>query len=78
MNRLFRYLASHWDRTNPCTDKQNYPIIDHSFRADRLPDGTFHIYVHPAREGGDTVDFLVTPETLFAVRGTYNGWEVIE
>jgi len=79
MNRLFRFLSSHWDRTSPFVDKgKDYPIIDYAMRVQRLPDGTFHVYIHPASEGGDTPDFLVTPENLFAVRSTYKGWSVIE
>lgn len=36
------------------------PVIDHSLRAERLPDGRIKFYIHPANVDGDTPSFLVS------------------
>ncbi len=57
MKTLFDYFEENWNR-------QPYPIIDHALRIDRLPDGTFHFYIHPANTGGTTTDFLVNADSI--------------
>jgi hypothetical protein len=57
MEALFEYFEENWNR-NP------YPVIDHALRVDRLPDGSFHFYIHPANTGGTTTDFIVTSESI--------------
>ena|SRR5579859_2613982 len=51
---LYAYFAECW-AADP------YPIIDHCLRVDRLPDGSFHFYIHPQYGPGTTTDFIVTP-----------------
>ncbi len=50
---LHDYFEENWNR-------QPYPVIDHSIRVDRLPDGTFHFYIHPSNTDGVTTDFIVS------------------
>jgi hypothetical protein len=57
MNALFAYFEANWNRTP-------YPVIDHSLRIDRLPDGTFHFYIHPTNTNGITTDFIVSPDDI--------------
>lgn len=54
---LHRYFEENWNR-------QPYPVIDHALRIDRLPDGTFHFYIHPANTSGTTTDFLVSADEI--------------
>jgi hypothetical protein len=54
---LFDYFAENWNRTP-------YPVIDHALRINKLPDGSFHFYIHPANTGGTTTDFIVTAEEV--------------
>lgn len=64
MNRfesLHEYFDYHW-KQGP------YSIIDHAMRVDRLPNGDFHFYIHPANTGGITSDFVVTPAEVKAWR----------
>lgn len=58
---LFEYFQSNWER-------KPYPIIDHSLRIDKNPDGSFRFYIHPSNTSGITSDFTVTPEEVKAIR----------
>ena len=40
------------------------PVIDHSLRAERLPDGRITFYIHPANVDGDTPNFFVSRNEL--------------
>lgn len=53
MKELLAYFQENWDR-------KPYPVIDHAIRAQRLEDGTFHFYIHPAHAHGVTTDFIVS------------------
>ena len=55
MNALFKYFEENWGR-------KPYPVIDHALRIERLPDGTFHFYIHPANTNGITTDFITSAE----------------
>ena len=48
---LQEYFQENWDR-------KPYPVIDHLLRIDKLPDGSFHFYIHPANTDGITTDFI--------------------
>ena len=50
------YLAGYLNRA--------VPVIDHSLRAERLPDGRIKFYIHPANVEGDTPDFAVSGNVL--------------
>lgn len=58
---LHQYFEENWNRIP-------YPVIDHALRVDRLPDGTFHFYIHPATTGGTTTDFIVSVNDIQAGR----------
>ena len=60
MDALYEYFQQNWER-------EPYPVIDHSLRIDRLPDGSFHFYIHPANTSGITTDFIST-ETEIKLR----------
>lgn len=36
------------------------PVIDHSLRAERLPDGRIKFYIHAANTDSDTPSFVVS------------------
>jgi hypothetical protein len=57
MKNLHEYFDYH-------SNQEPYPIIDHALRVNRLPDGSFHFYIHPANTNGITVDLVVTPESI--------------
>lgn len=40
------------------------PVIDHSLRSERLPDGRIKFYIHPSNVDGDTLDFVVSGNVL--------------
>jgi len=57
MNELFKYFEENWNR-------KPYPVIDHSLRIDKLPDGSFHFYIHPSNTGENTTDFIISEKEL--------------
>ena len=52
VNPLTEYFEQNWKH-------EPYPIIDHALRVEKMPDGSFHFYIHPANTGGITSDFVV-------------------
>lgn len=54
-NPLFEYFEQNWNR-------KPHPVTDHWIRVDKLPDGTFHFYIHPTYVDGITTDFIVSPD----------------
>ncbi len=57
MKELYAYFEENWLRLP-------YPVIDHALRIEKLPDGTFHFYIHPADVSGITIDFIVSKDGL--------------
>ena len=44
--------------------QEPWPIIDHALRIEKLPNGSFHFYIHPAHTGGITTDFIVSESEI--------------
>jgi hypothetical protein len=55
VKELFQYFLKGWDH-------RPIAVIDHALRIHRLEDGSFHFYIHPAYQSGETLDFVVTAD----------------
>lgn len=55
--KLYEYFEQNWDR-------KPYPVVDHTLRFNKEPDGSFSFYIHPSNTDGVTTDFIVTPESI--------------
>ena len=53
MQALYNYFEENMARSP-------IPVTDFSLRVEKLENGSFHFYIHPAITDGKTLDFILT------------------